>query len=137
MENIIAIGYSKFWTSDDILYIQFCNNQSNSKLVSEKVELYIEVITKLCQGKAMPFLIDARDSRGTFSSSAASLIARSPALVNLRISEAFILNSIGIKLLIESYKRIYEPKTPYAIFSELAAAKEYCVASKNKFYHAN
>ena len=137
MENVIKIGNSKFWTDDDILYCQSSNKNSSNKLDSNEVELYVEVITKLCNGKAMPFLIDIRDSRGTFSPSAANLFAKSPSLVLLRISEAFILNSIGIKLLIASYKRLFEPITPFAVFTDIASAREYCIESKTKFYEDN
>ncbi|WAC02317.1 hypothetical protein N7U66_00725 [Lacinutrix neustonica] len=85
----------------------------------------------------MPFFIDVRNSRGTYSSSAANLLAKSPALMKLRISEAFILNSIGIKLLITSYKRLYNPSTPFAVFSDITKAEAYCLETKNNYYRIN
>ncbi|SDF02358.1 DUF7793 family protein [Ulvibacter litoralis] len=133
-KTTVQIEDSRFWIEDGILFCHFKNKDANYKLDTAKVEIFIKTVTKLCNGKAMPFLIDARDSRGTFSSEAATLFAKSPKLVNLRISEAFLLNSIGIKLLITSYKRIYDPITPYAVFSNINAAKQYCIESKNKYY---
>ncbi|WP_072403694.1 DUF7793 family protein [Flaviramulus basaltis] len=138
MKNVIKIGNAKFWTDyNDILYCKFNNDNPSYKLDSDKVKLYIRAITKICNGKAMPFLIDARDSRGTFSSSAANLFAKTPALAELKISEAFIHNSIGIKLLIGSYKRIYDPITPFGVFNDMVTALEYCIDTKNDFYGSN
>lgn len=137
MENTINFEQSKFWIEDEILHCQFNNRSTNYKLDTEKVKTIIEAITKLCKGKAMPFIIDVRNTRGTFSTAAAVMLAQSPALVKLRISEAFVLNSIGIKLLIASYKRIYEPITPFAVFNSMDAAIDYCVASKNDFHQNN
>lgn len=138
MENIINIGLSKFWVeNNEILYCKFNNKNASYRLDIAKVELYIEAIIKLCNGKPMPFIIDIRDSRGTFSTSAANLIAKAPSLVKLRVSEAYILNSIGIKLLIASYKRLYDPITPFSVFSNLESAKEYCITSINNFYGSN
>lgn len=137
MENIIKFEQSKIWIENEILFCQFNNKNSNYKLNTDNVNSIIEAITKLCKGKAMPFIIDVRNTRGTFSTSAAVLLAQSPALVKLRISEAFILNNIGIKLLIASYKRIYEPITPFAIFSTMDTAKDYCIESKKNYYESN
>ncbi|WP_267155289.1 hypothetical protein [Xanthomarina sp. F2636L] len=99
---------------------------------SERVKLYIKAITKLCNGKARSFIIDVRGSRGTFSSAAANLFAKTPSLVALRISEAYIQNSIGIRILIGSYKRIYDPITPFGVFSDMESAKEFCINQNNK-----
>ena len=138
MKNIIKIGHAKFWTDrNDILYCQINSDNPKYKLDSNIVKLYINAIVKLCGGKAMPFLIDARDSRGTFSPAAASLFSNATELSELKISEAFIINSIGSKLLIRSYKRIYDPITPHSIFNDMVTALEYCIETKNKFYGSN
>jgi hypothetical protein len=135
MEEAIIYENASFWTdSSGILYCKFGNNDSNSKLDFKSASLYIRAITKLCKGKAMPFLIDVRDTQGTFSINAAKLIAKNTELIKLRISEAFITNSIGIRVLITTYKRLYNPITPFEIFRELESGKEYSINTKNKFY---
>ena len=53
------------------------------------------------------------------------------------LSEAFVFNSMEIKLVIASYKRIYEPITPFGLFNNLESAREYCVETKNNFYGSN
>lgn len=138
MEEAIIYENASFWTdSSGILYCKFSNKDSNSKLDFKSASLYIRAITKLCNGKAMPFLIDVRDTQGTFSISAAKLIAKNLELVKLRISEAFITNTIGITLLISTYKRLYNPRTPFGVFNEMDKAKEYSLETKNLFYGSN
>lgn len=131
---MIEIGFSKFWTDNGVLYCQFRNENANYKFELDTVKLFIKVIDKLCNGEPMPFLVDSRDFQGVFTREISNLLATSPILVKLRISEAFVLNSIGIKLVITSYKRIYEPITPFCVFSDMEAAKKYCIETKNKFY---
>lgn len=138
MKNSIKVDHARFWTdNNDILYCQFDNVNPRSTLGSENMKLYIKTITKLCNGKSMPFIIDVRNSQGTFTTAAANLIANTPSIIKLRISEAFIFNSIGIKLLITSYKRIYNPITPFGMFKDIESAKEYCIKTKNAFYGSN
>ncbi len=137
MNDMIQIGNSKFWTDNDILYCQFRNKEANYKLETSKIKQYIDAIAKLCNGKAMPFLIDSRDIRVTYTRETANLLANSPILSKLRISEAFVFNSMEIKLVIASYKRIYEPITPFGVFNNLESAREYCVETKNNFYGSN
>tara|TARA_B100001059_G_C17803667_1_gene567764 strand:+ start:227 stop:640 length:414 start_codon:yes stop_codon:yes gene_type:complete len=137
MKELIRINHAEFWTENGILYCNFNNSNPNYTLDSDRVKLYIDAIVKLCKGKPMPFVYDITNSKGTYSTSAAHLFANSPSLVKLRISEAFVLNTIGIKLLIHSYKRLYDTKTPYKIFNNMNDALSYCVESKNKFYGSN
>ena len=134
-EGIIIYENAMFWTDGSgILYCKFNNKDSNSKLDYNKAKLYISAVTKLCNGKAMPFLIDVRNTRGTFSIDAAKLISKDISLIKLRISEAFIIKNIGITLLIATYKRIYNPITPYGVFRDLEDAKAYSLETQKGFY---
>lgn len=138
MEEIIMFKNAMFWTdSSETLYCRFNNDDSNSKLNYSEARLYIKTIVKLCNGKPMPFLIDVQNTRGTFSISAAKLMANNPELLKLRISEAFIANTIGVRVLISTYKRIFNPITPFGVFSNLESAKKYSLEMKNMFYGSN
>lgn len=138
MKNIIKINHARFWTeNNEILYCLLGSENPNYRLESENVKMYIKTITKLCNGKPMPFIIDVRNSRGTFTTSAAKLFAKTPSIIKLKISEAFIVNSIGTKLLIASYKRIYDSTTPFGIFKNIQSAREYCIKTKDAFYGSN
>ncbi|MGG5486465.1 hypothetical protein [Meridianimaribacter flavus] len=136
MDNhkVVKVGNTKFWIEDGILFCQFLSTNNYSKLDLNKVEEYIKAIEKMCQGNPMPFVVDIRGVKGAFTPEAGNLMANSPILKSLRISEAFILNSIGAKLLIASYKRIYDSTTPHGIFGDIRLAKQYCIETKNDFY---
>lgn len=135
MSRIIKFPNAKFWTDDSgILYCKFCNKKPSHKLDYHTVKVYIDAVILLCKGKAMPFLIDLRGSKGTFSISAAKLIATNPELAKLRISESFVTDTIGIRLLITSYKRLYDPVTPFGVFNNKEDAKEFCSEYKAKIY---
>lgn len=136
MSNIVFHKYekAKFWTDSGILFCEFYNKDVNHKLSVETVKKYIETIKEISKGKSMPFLIDVRNSLGTFSIAAAELFANSTDLKRIRLSEAFIVNSINVKLLISSYKRIYEPITPFQFFNNKQKAIQYCIESKRSFY---
>ncbi len=135
---MIGFNNAIFWTDDtEILYCEFNNNDPNLKLERNNVESYIKAISTLCDGKAMPFLIDLKGTCGTFSISAAKLVAKNPELIKLRISESYLINTIGIKLLLAFYKRLYDPITPFGVFKDMASAKEYCLEAKYRFYRSN
>ncbi|MDO6595369.1 hypothetical protein Q4512_00500 [Oceanihabitans sp. 2_MG-2023] len=137
MGNIISIGFSKFWTFNDVLHIQFRNKKKNNKFQINEAKLFVKSIDALCNNKPMPFLIDVRDSNGTFTAEAANLIANSPTLLKLRISEAFVINTISAKIGLASYKRTQKPINPYSVFGDIQSAKDYCLETKNNFYGSN
>ncbi|SRR5690554_3790899 len=131
-----ALKDVEFWIDNsEILHCTFKNvTNNNFKLNLSIVKLYINIVAKLCDGKPMPFLIDLREAKGTFSILAAKLLATSPKLEQVRLSEAFIVNSMKMKLVINSYKRIYEPVTPFQVFGNLEDGVEYCLTIKKDFY---
>jgi len=137
MKDVIRIGNSKFWTDNGVLYCEFKRGEFNYNLETEEIEVFVKVIDKLCKGKSMPFLIDLRDAQGVLTRESASLLANSPILNKLRISEAYVINSMRVRLVITSYKRIYEPATPFVVFDNIESAKEYCLQAKRDFYKNN
>lgn len=137
-ENYIKIGTTTFWLdSNGILNCEFRNTNPDFKLDQFISKLYIRAIEKLCKGKPVPFLIDLRGARGTFSHEAVKVFAKSALLRMLKISEAFVYDSMRMKLLILSYKRIYDHFTPYQLFNEHQLAYDYCKVTRNDFYGSN
>ena len=126
MKNQILFKNAKIWTDNGILFCQIKNETSNRKLNKETVDKYIHAATKLCHGIPMPFLIDLRSAQGTFLVSAAKLLATSSKLKAVRLAEAFVVNSIKMRLTVLSYKRIYNPLVPFVIVSNMDSAMEYC-----------
>ena len=135
MEHVIKFEDIIFWKDEkDILYCKSINSESIHNLDIHKAKLYIKAIIELSEGKPMPFLIDLRNSRWTFSILAAKELSNNPKLQRLRISEAFVANTIAIELLIKSYKRLFDSRTPFKIFRNLETAKYYCKQVKYEFY---
>lgn len=131
MNKVIGFNNAIFWTDDtEILYCEFSNADPNSKLEAKNVKSYMKAIITLCDGKSMPFLIDLRDTCGSFTIEAAKLLAKNPELVELRVSESYLINSMGIKLLIGLYKRLYDRITPFQIFKDLNSAIDFCLEAK-------
>lgn len=138
LKNFIKIGTTTFWIdSYGILNCRFGNKNPNYKLDQFISRLYVKAIEQLCQGKPVAFLIDLREAQGTFSKEAVKVFAESALLKVLRISEAFVYDSIRMKLLIMSYKRIYNHFTPYQTFNDIQLAQDFCIAKQNEFYGSN
>lgn len=132
MEEIIIYEHATFWTdSSGILFCKFQSLNANNKLDYKIAELYIDTISKLSNGMPMPLLIDLRDTKGTFSIAAAQLLANSFNNLSLIISEAYVVNSLSINLLIRSYKRLYNTNISYSIFEDMTMAEKYCLDFKN------
>ena len=100
------------------------------KLDYKIAQLYLETIGKLSKGEPLPIIIDLRDTKGTFSIAAAQLLSKSFNSGAFISSEAYIVNSLSINLLILSYKRLFDSKIPYAIFKKVSKAEEYCLMNK-------
>ncbi|MEN3323281.1 hypothetical protein VP395_06050 [Mariniflexile soesokkakense] len=130
-KNVIQMEHSKFWIDKGVLFCEICNPDQTRNLNEETVESYLKAVSILCKGEKMPFLIDLRNTHGTFLNSAAKKLANSPELSKLSLSEAFVVNSLKVKLLIISYKRIYEPITPFKIFNNYNEALMYSINVKN------
>ncbi|MBZ0326114.1 MAG: hypothetical protein K8F54_00785 [Altibacter sp.] len=131
-DNSILFEKAKFKMDKGILFCEFFNTDMCQRLHEEIVHLYIQAMTALCNGNPTPFLIDVRKTTGTYTIHAAKLFANSPELKRVRISEAYVLDTNAMKLLISSYKRIYEPLTPFVIVNNLEQAITFCLESKKE-----
>jgi len=135
MELQIKFKEADFWTDEsNILYCKPSNALEFQKMELDDVKNYIVAIEKITNGRSMPFLIDLRGIKGTFSILAAKELSKNKKLCQLRLSEAFVVNSISMKLLVLSYKRIFDPKTPFMLFNDMGMAKEYCKQIINKVH---
>lgn len=136
--NEIELNKTKIWTNaKGILFCEFKNTESFLTLGADLVEKYEKAISTVSQGKSMPIVIDIRDTQGNFSAEAAKLFANSSVFKKVRISEAYVINSINTKLLINTYKRIFEPNTPFEIFKDFDEALAYSVNTKEIFDASN
>ncbi|MBT8393540.1 MAG: hypothetical protein KJN66_01700 [Bacteroidia bacterium] len=122
----ISFKKAKFWIdSRGIINCKHFNSDINWKLNDKETKKYILAVLTLAGDEIRPIIFDFRDLRGTYTILAARLVAKDPTLKKIIISEAFVVNSLAVKLLINAYKRIYEPSIPFKIFSNLKDAQEY------------
>lgn len=122
----ISFDKAKFWIdSSGILNCKHYNRDINWKLDDKEAEKYILAVLTLAADEIRPIIFDFRDLRGTYTILAARLVAKDPSVKNIIISEAFVVNSMAVRLLINAFKRIYEPSIPFKIFSNLKDAQEY------------
>ena len=127
----LQLDQSKFWIDNGILFCIIRHLDTNPYLNTITLEKYLNAVNILCEGKKIPFLIDLRNTEGTFSIKAAKTLATSHEFHDLIISEAYVVNSLKMKLLINSYKRIYEPLKPFIIFDNYNDALNYSIEAKN------
>lgn len=130
INDIVQLDQAKFWTDNGILFGEIRHPDTNRYLNSETLKTYLKAVSDLCEGKKMPFLLDLRNTDGTFSNNAAKKLANSLEYNKLIIAEIFVINSLKMKLLISSYKRIYEPNTPFEIFEDYDEALDYSIKIK-------
>tara|TARA_R110002049_G_scaffold169818_1_gene336378 strand:- start:3520 stop:3933 length:414 start_codon:yes stop_codon:yes gene_type:complete len=125
MNNPIIFPKAKIWLDDGILFWKILNDDIEFVLSDIPIQIYIEAMRKLTGDQACPLIIDARDVKGTYSIEAAKLFANSPIIKEVRLSEAFVTNSINSRLLIASYVRIFDSQTPFLIVDSLEEAITY------------
>ncbi|MUU77481.1 DUF7793 family protein [Winogradskyella endarachnes] len=127
MSKVIGFNNAIFWTDDtDILYCDFSNDDPNLKLDIKNGKAYVDAILTLCDGNSKPFLIDLSKTCGSFTISIVKLLARNPKLTNVKVSESYLIDTMGIKLLIAYYKKLYDPNTTFGIFKDKTLAKKFC-----------
>ncbi|NRD20376.1 hypothetical protein HNV08_09985 [Winogradskyella eckloniae] len=135
MSKVIGFNNAVFWTDHtEILYCEFNNSVPNLKLEQKVIESYIEAIANLCNEKPMPFLIDLKETRGTYTISIAKLIAKNQELEKLKITESYVINSAASRLLIGFYRKMYNDVTPIGLFKDYTLAKDYCLNAKQTYY---
>ncbi len=122
----ISFDKAKFWVdSQGMLNCKHFNRDVNWKLDEKEAEKYILAVLTLAADKPRSIIVDFRDVRGTYTILAARLLAKDPSVKNIIISEAFVVNSMAVRLLINAFKRIYEPTIPFKIFGNIEDAQEY------------
>lgn len=91
---------------------------------------FLKAVEDLTRGKRMPLLVDLRNVVCNFTVEAFKSLAISENFRQYITYEVFITNSIKGKLLVLTYKRIYEPKKPFKIFDDVEKAIQYCMEEK-------
>jgi len=131
MENEIVFEKATFSYKEGILFCKLFNDDTHHKLQEVSVANYIDAMVKLSKGKRSPVIIDLRNCKGTYTITAAKLLSKTKKFEDIRLVEAYLINSMSSQLLVNSYKRIYDQSVPYKVFEEMDAALTYCNEIKN------
>lgn len=127
-QETVTNEYATFWTeNNEILFCKINSCNMYKKLDYKMAQVYVASIRKLTNGVPMPFVLDLCDVKGSFSIDAAQFISKSLKSLSLITFEAYVVNSLSVNLLIRSYKRLFDAKTPYAMFEDISKAREYCL----------
>lgn len=130
----ISFDKAKFWLDPKgILNCKHLNRDINWKLDEKEAEKYILAVLTLAADTKRPIIFDFRDVRGTYTILAARLVAKDPSVHKTIVSEAFIVNSMAVRLLINAFKRIYEPSIPFKIFNNIVEAQDYSLRQLELF----
>lgn len=124
----ISFEKAKFWIgSEGILNCKYFNSDVNWKLRTSAVKKYILALLTLAADRPRPIIVDFRNVSGIYTIMAARLFVRDSSVNRIIISEAFIVNSLTVRLLVCVYKKIYDPFIPFKIFYNIKDAQEYSI----------
>ncbi|WP_291182876.1 hypothetical protein [Gilvibacter sp.] len=122
----IVLDKAEFQYDSGVLLITFNTVESDKVVSIPTLERYADTIVTLCNNKRTPFLIDVSEAWGSYSVAAARYFAKSERLFNVRLADAFVAKETRSVLSIRSFKRIYDPFTPYQICNTYDEARQFC-----------
>lgn len=130
MDSISINGHTTFWLdTKGILNCKLYNNKRDHKLNYKTAQLFLDAVDSLYSGNPAPLLLDLRDVKGTFTNDAAQILSSTLKKMKWVTCEAYVVNSLSVKLLVKAYKRLYPTNIPYEIFTDMEDAHVYCLNS--------
>ncbi|RMG81485.1 MAG: hypothetical protein D6707_04755, partial [Bacteroidetes bacterium] len=107
-----------------ILNIEY---KSHIDFKAEDFPAHKEAILKLCDNIPRPFLIDLRHTYfSAISNDALKLLAKDKEIQEARLCNAFVIEKIADRLVVNFYLRIFQPENPAKTFKTPEAAIEWC-----------
>jgi len=91
----------------------------------------IEGILSICKQKPHLILTDARMAEGRVEPIAREIISKHVEYSKIRIAEAFLINSLANRLIVNFYIKFNRPPNPTKVFNNLESALEW-LRSQNK-----
>ncbi len=88
------------------------------QITLEEVKKREQAILDICKGRSMPFLIDTRSKLIEYSAEARDYMANHSKLTDVRNAEVFIINNIGLNILVNDYVKKNPVKCPVKIFKK-------------------
>ena len=133
MEKVMCIDKVVFWTSDDILYCKLVNTYDNHKFDIDIDKQYQETLHAICNGHFLPLIIDLRALNFLETFEVLKQLAKSKTLKHISLSEAIVVNTLFMKLIISFYKRFFAYYLPFKIVISIKHAKTYCNETNKMF----
>ncbi len=91
----------------------------------------IEKIRQLCSGQAFPFLLDLRKSTGNVMVEMGKLLSQRGSQLLPCLAEAVVVDSLGTRLLVNFYKRVYPGGFPFKVFTDISSAMDWLIPYRN------
>ena len=126
MEKLNSALPANFWTQEGVLYCQFEDISQIEKWAAPTYQQFLRAIHNLCQGVPMPLIVDLRQARGTLSADTAKTLSARCRRIPLILGEAYVVQSLSVRLLVQSYVRLIHRDSPATICTSLPAAKRFC-----------
>ena len=101
-------------------------DSSKHKMMGPKeAEEICEAIVKVCQGRPTKLLTDARDVDGHVGQKAREIIRNHPGMLQVRLAEAFVVNGLGTRLIVNFYMKFNKPPNPTRLFTSIEEAEQW------------
>lgn len=126
MEKTNSAKPANFWKQEGILYCQFEDIGQIEKWSAHTYQHFLRAIRDLCQGEPMPLIVDLRQARGTLSADTAKTLSARCRRIPLILGEAYLVQSLSVRLLVQSYVRLIHRDSTSTICTTLPAAKRFC-----------
>jgi len=104
------------------LYIKYKND---SVVDLPEAKNQSKLILDLCQGKAMPFVIDFLNVSPRIDDDSRRFFAIDGPHIHLRKAQAIVVNNMQSKLLVNFYIKHHKPKNPIKLFDNLDDALDW------------
>lgn len=111
-----------------ILYLNLHGESKYNLLTIERLNNYIDSISKICDNSAESILIDLRNIYGVISIEAScfNLLAKDMRLKTVCRKMAFITNSLPLTLKIDNYITKYHPNIRTRVFNYVEDGIDFC-----------
>lgn len=118
MKNQIKKNRTLSWIdSRGFMQSNFHRDAFSNKLTIQEAEDYIDTLHQLCGGKPTPFLIDCRNVFDSMDEGVKQVLYENTKLNEIRKAEAFVVDSLSMRLKLNFYSRVHKPYCPIKIFS--------------------
>ena len=101
------------------------DTKKNDTLDVVSAEEVVEAVHLLCSGMPHPIMVDSRGASGLVTPKAREFFKSSPKMIEAKKAEAFIVNTLANKVLVNLYLKMAKPTVSTRIFANEEDAVEW------------